>query len=123
MEVVPGRKGVKWKRVDLKTYGRAGGPGLEKGEGRVWGHQDTRDVGAERQIKKKVQMRGNGEGAKGTCWAPAPGVGGYRGHLGFYRACIGVYIGVHSVGCSSRCWAFRASGSGYHRFAAVVFLS
>ena len=38
-----------------------------------WGHQDTRDVGAERQ---KVQMRGNGEGAKGTCWAPAPGVGG-----------------------------------------------
>ena len=21
-------------------------------------------------------MRGNGEGAKGTCWAPAPGVGG-----------------------------------------------
>ena len=22
-------------------------------------------------------MRGNGEGAKGTCWAPAPGVGGY----------------------------------------------
>ena len=31
------------------------------------------DVGAERQ---KVQMRGNGEGVKGTCWAPAPG--GYR---------------------------------------------
>ena len=45
----------------------------------MWGHQDMRDVGAERQIKKKVQMRGNGEGAKGTCWAPAPGVGGYRG--------------------------------------------
>ena len=50
----------------LKTYGQVGGPGLEKGEGRVWGHQDARDVGAERQIKKKVQMRGNGEGAKGT---------------------------------------------------------
>ena len=48
----------------LKTYGRVGGPGLEKGEGRAWGHQDTRDVGAERQIKKKVQMRGNGEGAR-----------------------------------------------------------
>ena len=43
---------------------------------RVWGHHDTRAVGAERQIKKKVQMRGNGEGVKGTCWAPAPGVGG-----------------------------------------------
>ena len=61
---------------EQKPYGWVGGPGLEKGEGRVWGHQDTRDVGAERQIKKKVQMRGNGEGAKGTCWAPAPGVGG-----------------------------------------------
>ena len=30
----------------LKTCGRVGGPGLEKGEGRVWGHQDTLDVGA-----------------------------------------------------------------------------
>ena len=46
-EVVPGR--VKWQDVAaLKTYDRVGGPGLEKGEGRVWGHQDTRDVGAER---------------------------------------------------------------------------
>ena len=61
----------------LKTYGRVGGPGLEKGEGRVWGHQDTRDVGAERQIKKESTNAGNSEGAKGTCWAPAPGVGGY----------------------------------------------
>ena len=26
--------------------GWVGGPGLEKGEERVWGHQDTRDVGA-----------------------------------------------------------------------------
>ena len=25
--------------------------------------------------------RGNGEGAKGTCWAPAPGVGGYWGYI------------------------------------------
>ena len=63
----------------LKTYG------LEKG------HQDTRDVGAERQIKKKVQMRGNGEGAKGMCWAPAPRVGGYRGGLyGLLRGNLGI---------------------------------
>ena len=26
--------------------------------------------------EEKVQMRGNGEGGKGTCWAPGPGVGG-----------------------------------------------
>ena len=50
-------EGSEVERVDkmwqpLKTYGRVGGPGLEKGERRVWGHQDTRDVGAERQIKK-----------------------------------------------------------------------
>ena len=31
--------------------------------------------GGGHQIKKKV-MWGNGEGVKGTCWAPAPGVGG-----------------------------------------------
>ena len=50
---------MKWRGLT-----RCGGlKNLEKGEGRVWGHQDTRDVGAERQIKKKVQMRGNGEGA------------------------------------------------------------
>ena len=54
--------------------------GQKKGRGEFL---DTRirDVGAERQIKKKVQTRGNGEGAKGTCWAPAPGVGGFRGIL------------------------------------------
>ena len=63
-------------RADKMWSGRW--PGLEKGERRVWGHHDTRVVGAERQIKKKVQMRGNGEGVKGTCWAPAPGVGGYK---------------------------------------------
>ena len=28
-------------------------PGLEKGERRVWGHHDTRVVGAERQITKR----------------------------------------------------------------------
>ena len=72
MEVVPGQKGVKWR--GLTRSGRW--PGLEKGERRVWGHHDTRVVGAERQIKKEIQMRGNGEGVKGTCWAPAPGVGG-----------------------------------------------
>ena len=66
----------------LKTYGQVGGPGLEKGEGRVWGHQDMRDVGAERQIKKKVQMRGNGEGAKGTCGAPA-----FQGSADKYGMC------------------------------------
>ena len=72
-------KGSEVERVDKMWSG--GWPGLGKGEGRVWGHQDTRVVGAEMQIKKKVQMRGNGEGAKGTCWAPAPGVGGLVCHL------------------------------------------
>ena len=67
-------EGSEVERVDKMWSGRW--PGLEKGERRVWGHHDTRVVGAERQIKKKVQMRGNGEGVKGTCWAPAPGVGG-----------------------------------------------
>ena len=42
---------VKWRGLTrcggLKNVW-SGGCGLEKGEGRVWGHQDTRDVGAER---------------------------------------------------------------------------
>ena len=33
-------------------------PGLEKGERRVWGHHDTRVVGAERQIKKESTNAG-----------------------------------------------------------------
>ena len=54
------------------SMGGVGGPGLEKGEGRVWGHQDMRCGG--RKADKKEST--NGEGGKGTCWAPAPGVGG-----------------------------------------------
>ena len=68
-------EGNEVERVD-KRSGRW--PGLEKGERRVWGHHDMRVVGAERQIKKESTNAGNGEGVKGTCWAPAPGVGGYR---------------------------------------------
>ena len=34
--------------------------------------------GQKGRSKKKVHMWGSGEGAKGTCWAPAPGVGGCR---------------------------------------------
>ena len=55
----------------LKTYGRVGGPGLEKGRGESG---DTRDVAAERQIKKNVQMRGNGEGAQGNLLGAGPRV-------------------------------------------------
>ena len=85
-------EGSEVERVDKMWSGRW--PGLEKGERRVWGHHDTRVVGAERQIKKKkVPMRGNGEGVKGTCWAPAPGVGGYWGY-------IGVVLGLYKVGKS-----------------------
>ena len=47
-------KGSEVERVDKMWSG--GWPGLGQGEGRVWGHQDTRVVGAERQIKKKVEM-------------------------------------------------------------------
>ena len=32
----------------LKTYGRVGGPGLEKGEGRVWGHQGAKEPAGRR---------------------------------------------------------------------------
>ena len=43
-------------------------------------------------------MRGNGEGVKGTCWAPAPGVGGYWGPL-----ILGSYhiVGVSDTGLAS----------------------
>ena len=44
-------EGSEVERVDKMWSGRW--PGLEKGEGRVWGHHDTRVVGAERQIKKR----------------------------------------------------------------------
>ena len=54
--MVPGQKGVKWERVDKMWSGRW--PGLEKGERRVWGHHDTRVVGAERQIKKESTNAG-----------------------------------------------------------------
>ena len=44
------------ERVDKMWSGRW--PGLEKGERRVWGHHDTRVVGAERQIKKESTNAG-----------------------------------------------------------------
>ena len=44
-------EGSEVERVDKMWSGRW--PGLEKGERRVWGHHDTRVVGAERQIKKE----------------------------------------------------------------------
>ena len=56
------RGGGVWKwyqgrrRVDKMWSGRW--PGLEKGERRVWGHHDTRVVGAERQIKKESTNAG-----------------------------------------------------------------
>ena len=40
-------EGSEVERVDKMWSGRW--PGLEKGERRVWGHHDTRVVGAERQ--------------------------------------------------------------------------
>ena len=49
-----GRRKV--ERVDKMWSGRW--PGLEKGERRVWGHHDTRVVGAERQIKKESTNAG-----------------------------------------------------------------
>ena len=41
--------------------------------------------GQKGRLKKEVQMRRNGEGAKGTCWAPAPGVSGLLGAAGRQR--------------------------------------
>ena len=49
----PGQKGVKWRGMWSGRW-----PGLEKGERRVWGHHDTRVVGAERQIKKESTNAG-----------------------------------------------------------------
>ena len=54
------------ERVDKMWLGRW--PGLEKGERRVWGHHDTRVMGAERQIKKRKYKCGE--------MVRAPGVGG-----------------------------------------------
>ena len=72
-------KGSEVERVDKMWSG--GWPGLGKGEGRVWGTPGYACCGGRKADKKKVQMRGNGEGAKGTCWAPAPGVGGYNPYI------------------------------------------
>ena len=49
-------EGSEVERVDKMWSGRW--PGLEKGERRVWGHHDTRAVGAERQIKKESTNAG-----------------------------------------------------------------
>ena len=49
-------EGSEVERVDKMWSGRW--PGLEKGERRVWGHHDTRVVGAERQIKKESTNAG-----------------------------------------------------------------
>ena len=57
-------EGSEVERVDKMWSGRW--PGLEKGERRVWGHHDTRVVGAERQIKKESTREPAGRRPQGS---------------------------------------------------------
>ena len=71
---VPGRA-VREQRRMQEQRRCTGSTGWARGGGDGGGGTES-SAGAKGRLRKEVQMRGNGEGAKGTCWAPAPGVGG-----------------------------------------------